>query len=269
MASPPHDALSRSGPVIAGPGRAIPPSRRPEDIPSPPATSPAADTGVALLDHGCTEKKTREPIRMGNKIVAGARSSGAVGMGVWLLLLCLLPIGCASKVDYGDATAVETLTVDFGSTDLQMIAEKMVRSLLSSPVIQQGHLPVVQVGRIRNRTDEHIDTKAIADKIRTALLQSGKVRFTAKDFRREMLDELAYQAYSGAVDPATAKRIGRLTGADYLLAGQITSIRKKAGRKTDLYFQITLNLVDLETGLLAWAEEKEIRKEAKRPLVGW
>ncbi|MGY6434507.1 penicillin-binding protein activator LpoB, partial [Vibrio parahaemolyticus] len=32
--------------------------------------------------------------------------------------------GCAStgSVSYGDAQAVETLTTDFGSTDLQMIA---------------------------------------------------------------------------------------------------------------------------------------------------
>ena len=34
--------------------------------------------------------------------------------------------GCVSKVQYGDATAVETLNTDFGSTDLQIIAEKMV-----------------------------------------------------------------------------------------------------------------------------------------------
>ena len=88
--------------------------------------------------------------------------------GACLVLLVLLA-GCAGKVEYGDAGAVETVTVDFGSTDLQLIAEKMVGSLLASPTLQGGEPPVLQMSRFRNKTDEHIDTKAITDKIRTAL----------------------------------------------------------------------------------------------------
>lgn len=177
--------------------------------------------------------------------------------------------GCAPKAQYGDATATETLTVDFGSTDLQMIAEKMVQSLLASSVVEQGNRPVILVSRVRNKTDEHIDTKSITDKIRTALLQSGKVRFAAGEVRDEVTQELEYQARSGYVDEATRKRLGKLVGPGYLLTGEITNIRKKAGRKTDVYFLITLNLVELETGLIQWADEKEIRKDQKTPLVGW
>lgn len=176
---------------------------------------------------------------------------------------------CGTKVQYGDPTAVETLTVDFGSTDLQSIAEKMVRSLLSAPVIQEGNRPVLQVATVMNKTNEHIDTKAITDKIRTTLVQSGSVRFVADEVREEVARELRYQTDSGFVDPETRKRIGKLVGAGYLLTGEITSIRKKAGRETDLYFKITLNLVELETGLIRWAEEKEIRKGQKRPVFGW
>ncbi len=175
-------------------------------------------------------------------------------------VLCLLAAACGTKVQYGDATAVETLTVDFGSTDLQMIAEKMVRSLLESPVIQERHRPVLQVASVRNKTQEHIDTEAITDKIRTALLQSGKVQFTAGELRQEILDELEYQSGSGYVDPSTRKRMGKQVGADYLLAGEISSIAKKRGGTKDVYYKFTLNLIDLETGLIAWADEKEIRK---------
>lgn len=35
-----------------------------------------------------------------------------------LLSLAVLLGGCSNKVSYGDAQAVETTTVDFGSTDL-------------------------------------------------------------------------------------------------------------------------------------------------------
>jgi uncharacterized protein (TIGR02722 family) len=186
-----------------------------------------------------------------------------------ILLVCLCCLACGKRVEYGDATAVETLTIDFGSTDLQMIAEKMVQSLLACPVLAEGQRPVILVSRVRNKTDEHIDTKSITDKIRTSLLQSGEVRFVADEVREEVMEELKYQSDSGHVDPETRKRIGKLVGPGYLLMGEITSIRKKAGRKTDLYFKITLNLVEIETGLIRWAEEKEIRKGQKKALIGW
>ncbi len=185
------------------------------------------------------------------------------------VLICISMCACAQKVQYGDPGAVETLTIDFGSTDLQMIAEKMIKSLLSSPAVSQGNHPVVLVRRVRNKTDEHIDTKAITDKIRTTLLQSGKVRFVAGEARDQIIRELEYQTGSGYVDEATRKGIGKMVGADYLLTGAITSIRKESGRKMDVYFQFNLNLVDLETGLVEWSEEKEIRKQRQRPVVGW
>ena len=61
---------------------------------------------------------------------------------------------------------------------------------------------------------------------------------------------------------------GRQVGADYFLFGEITSIKKAAGRVQDVYYKFTLNLVNIESGLIEWAEEKEIRKQAKKPLIG-
>ncbi len=186
-----------------------------------------------------------------------------------LMFVSLCFPACGKRVDYGDPTATETLTIDFGSTDLQMIAEKMVRSVLASPVVQEGNRPVVLVSRVRNKTDEHIDTKTITDKIRTTLVRSGAVRFAADEVREEVMQELRYQNETGFVDPDKRKRIGKLVGPGYLLMGEISSIRKKAGRETDLYFKMTLNLVEIETGLIRWAEDEEIRKGQKRPLIGW
>lgn len=176
--------------------------------------------------------------------------------------------GCAPKVSYGDPQAVETVNVDFGSTDLQMIAERMVKSLLESPVIGTRR-PVLYVANVKNKTDEHIDTKNITDKIRTALLRSGRVRFTAATEQNdELLRQLEYQVDSGLVRPDTQKRFGQQVGADYFLFGELTNIRKTRGRVTDQYMKFTLNLVDIESGLIEWADEREIRKGEKRPLFG-
>ncbi|MDT8271913.1 MAG: penicillin-binding protein activator LpoB [Desulfomonilia bacterium] len=179
--------------------------------------------------------------------------------------------GCAStpSVSYGSPEQVETVTIDFGSTDLQIIAEKMVNSLLTSPVLSSGMRPVFYVHRVQNRTDEHIDTQSITNRIRVTLLQSGKVRFSAvSEVNDEIIRQLEYQTSSGIVDPSTAKSVGNQVGADYFLYGELTSIRKRAGRVEDVYFKFTLNLVNISSGLIEWADEKEIRKQAKRPLLG-
>lgn len=191
---------------------------------------------------------------------------------VLVLALAVLSVGgCATTpaVTYGDAEQVETVTVDFGSTDLQMIAEKMVNSLLATPLLQSGERPVLYVHRVKNRTDEHIDTKSITDKIRVTLLKSGRVRFSAAtEMNDEILQQLEYQTREGIVDPRTAKSFGHQVGADYFLYGEVVSIKKASGRVKDVYYKLTLNLVNIETGLIEWADEKEIRKQAKRPLVG-
>ncbi|HNQ85250.1 MAG TPA: penicillin-binding protein activator LpoB [Deltaproteobacteria bacterium] len=188
-----------------------------------------------------------------------------------LAALVIVAAGCASTpaVSYGSPDQVETVTTDFGSTDLQMIAEKMVNSLLASPILASGKQPVFYVQTVRNRTDEHIDTKAVTDKIRVTLLRSGKVKFTAiAEVKDELVNQLEFQASSGMVDPATARSIGKLVGADYFLYGELASIRKSAGRLKDVYYKFTLNLVNIQNGLIEWADEKEIRKQAKKPLLG-
>jgi uncharacterized protein (TIGR02722 family) len=189
-------------------------------------------------------------------------------MGTALGVIPAVLAGCGGgNVSYGDADAVETMTVDFGSTDLQMIAAKMVDSLLVHPVLSDGARPVVAVSQVRNKTAEHIDVKAVTDKIRTALVRSGKVRFAAREINEELLSELEYQQ-SGFVKPETARKLGEQTGVQYLLFGEVMSITKKAGRKQDVYYKITLNLADVQSGIIEWADEKEIRKGAKKPLVG-
>jgi penicillin-binding protein activator len=187
---------------------------------------------------------------------------------VFTALLGVALLGCASTVQYGDPGEVEILTADFGSTDLQTIAEKMVQSLLVSPVLGDKR-PVVFVSEVKNKTAEHIDTKSITDTISTAMLKSGKVRFTAaSEINKDLKEQLEYQVNTGMVNPQTQKQFGKQIGADYMLYGEITSINKSAGRKKDVYYKITLKLADIESGIIEWADEKEIRKGSQKSLLG-
>lgn len=184
---------------------------------------------------------------------------------LFLPVILTLLVSCAESspnVRYGDATAVEAVNTDFGSTDLQMIAEKMTTSLLESKIIGDDR-PVIWVGHVKNNTSEHIDTKSIVDKIQTTIIKSGRARFAASDLTNDVLDQMDYQN-SGLVDPRSAQQYGKQVGAKYLLGGEIVSIVKTAGRTKDVYYKITLKLVDLKTNIIEWADEKEIRKDATR-----
>ena len=182
--------------------------------------------------------------------------------------------GCAQKsvVRYGDATAVETTDVNFGSTDLQKVANDMTDSLLLSPVVgtlTANTRPVVFVERIKNKTSEHIDTESITDSVSTKLLRSGKFRFVDMGRVDAARKQLQYQNDGGMVDASKAIQFGRQVGAQYMLYGNLSSIVKSNKDKSDIYYKFTLRLMDLESGLVEWADETEIRKTRTKETVGW
>jgi len=190
---------------------------------------------------------------------------------LFLGLAILSITNCVSKVDYGDAAETETVNTDFGSTDLQLTAEKMVDSLLSFPPIidiTSKRRPVMFVDTIKNKTTEHIDTESITDTIQTKILRSGKFRFVDMSKVEEVRNQLDYQRNSGMVNQQTAVALGRQIGAEYMLYGNLSSIVKKGNNVKDVYYKFTMKVMHLESGIVEWQDEKEIRKQKKRSAFG-
>ncbi|MEZ8797354.1 penicillin-binding protein activator LpoB [Vibrio cyclitrophicus 1F53] len=188
-----------------------------------------------------------------------------------LLGLAVILGGCSNKVSYGDAQAVETTTIDFGSTDLQTIAGEMVDSMMASgsvSYITSEQRPIVFVERIKNKTSEHIDTESITDTISTKMLNSGKFRFVDMDRVESVRDQLNFQNNDELVNQSSAIQFGKMVGAQYMLYGNLSSIVKKASSDEDVYYKMTMRLMDLESGLIEWADETEIRKQQSKSLLG-
>jgi len=182
--------------------------------------------------------------------------------------------GCTNKsvVRYGDAAAVETNDINFGSTDLQTVAGQMTDSLLVSPVVgtlTANTRPIMFVESIKNKTSEHIDTESITDSISTKLLRSGKFRFVDMGRVEAARQQLEFQQNSGMVDTSKAMQFGKQVGAQYMLYGNLASIVKSNKDKSDVYYKFTLRLMDLESGLVEWADETEIRKTKEKEFVSW
>jgi uncharacterized protein (TIGR02722 family) len=183
-----------------------------------------------------------------------------------LLAALALVGGCASKpkTQYGDARGVETVTNQFGSTDLQMIAESMTRSMLQAPVIASGNLPIVTVQEVKNKTSEYIDTRSITDSIRVEVQKSGKVRFAVDAAAMQQQVEELQRQQSDLYDKEQAVQTGKMAGAQYRLEGNITSIVKQDKDIKDVFYKFNLQLWNIRNGLLEWSDEKEIRKTTSK-----
>lgn len=178
----------------------------------------------------------------------------------------------------------------FSDTDLKLMAEKMVQSMVQIPAIKYRETPPkIAILTIGNRTSQHIDTEGIVEKIMVALLKTGKVKFVDRKLLKEMAKERAlvetqkipydtikreikitpYGIESYTLTIPGAVKLGKLVGADYFLTGDIMSIEKKKGTTYIAYYKLTLRLVDVNTSEIVWADEKEIKKIAKKGFFDW
>src|SRR4051795_13699177 len=140
------------------------------------------------------------------------------GVSVFLSVVAVLALSsCGPKAftkgEYDDPSRVELLDDKFNESDMQQMSETVIKAMVACAyVANAAKPPVVIVERVSNRTQEHIDTVSLTDKIRTSLIKSGKVRFVNKEERGALSDELDYQE-AGNVKGPTAKKRGKQTGA--------------------------------------------------------
>ena len=192
-----------------------------------------------------------------------------------LLIIVLLAAGCS--VTTREVTPDEKVIYDEGYhfSDKKAIVADMVQSLLSKhPLVRATERPVLIAYGIANRTSEHISTSGISDDIRQALVNSGRVRMVNESQRKNIEAETSYQ-YGGSVAAETRILKARQVGAEYMLSGTLRSIRKneeqqfRLKKRTLQYYSLNMELTDIETGLIEWADSTEVIRESAKPFIGW
>lgn len=191
---------------------------------------------------------------------------------VGLLGMILGLSGCGPKAftkgDYDDPTRVELLDDKFNEADMQQMADTVIKAMVACEFVAKAPKPpVVIVEKVQNRTEEHIDTISLTDKIRTSLIKSGKVRFVNKEVRKELEEEYDY-AEKGNVKGPTAKKRGNQTGADYIIGGALATNVQEVGNDKFVYYKLTMNLTSIETSTIDCTEEREIRKKFRKRSIG-
>ncbi|MEI6562735.1 MAG: hypothetical protein WCO42_00350 [bacterium] len=165
----------------------------------------------------------------------------------------------------GKAAPLPVTTNDeFG--DLKRLAEEVNSDLLSSSIFAEK--PILVVMGIENRTDEPFETKIIADTIRTKLINCGKASFIDESLRDAWMMGQGYQLAN--CSPETQTVIGKKLGARYMLTGSLIKITKAfsipitLSKKGQAYLQLTIEVTDLQTGLIASTTQKARLQSAQK-----
>lgn len=192
--------------------------------------------------------------------------------GLSVLLFSVAGCGHETKVTRVDAGVVTDLSGRWNDTDSRMVAESMVKEALEYPWLNKfteakRRQPVVVVGTVLNNSHEHINVQTFVTDLERELTNSQKVTFVAgKGEREEVRNERKEQAIYARED--TQKAPGKEIGADYMMKGTIATILDEADGTKAMFYQVDLQMVDLENNTKAWFGQKKIKKviEKKRSI---
>jgi hypothetical protein len=124
------------------------------------------------------------------------------------------------------------------------------------------------VGTVRNKSTEHIQTETFVKDIERELVNSGQVEFVADAKARDEIRKERMEQQSFASDD-TAKRLAAESGADFMLQGTITSNVDAIDGKEAKFYQVDLELINVESNKKVWIGSKEIKKFVQKAKNKW
>jgi uncharacterized protein (TIGR02722 family) len=181
--------------------------------------------------------------------------------------------GASRTVNRISADSQTDISGKWNDTDARLVAEQMIHGLTGSAWLSEyaqnnDKKPTVIVGTIRNLSSEHIETEIVVKDIERELINSGKIKFVASKQERDEVRQERLDQQSNASEE-TAKRLAEEQGADFLLRGSIKDIVDKLEGKKVTYYQVDLELINVETNEKVWLDTKKIKKVIEQSGTSW
>lgn len=164
----------------------------------------------------------------------------------------------------------ETIDISgrWNNSDSREVANQLTTQVLDGAWIgnfqdeSNNKKPVVIVGMVYNKSQEHIDAETFVKDIEQSFIQSGRVRLVQGGKKRdELRAERADQQSNASL--SSMKKFGLEQGADFMLQGSINSIVDSHKKKKVVYYQVNLELTNLQTNEVVWIGDKKIAKYVK------
>lgn len=190
-----------------------------------------------------------------------------------LIILSLIISGavafnsCSRKITRVATDSQIDISGRWNDTDSRLAAEELTDEIiygdwLTDFIQKHGRKPVIIVGLVRNKSHEHIEAETFIKDIEKAFIRKQKARVVAGGkMREELRAERADQQTNASV--STMKKFGLESGADYMLQGNINSIVDAHKREKVVYYQVDLELTDIQSNEKVWIGDKKIKKFVK------
>src|SRR6056297_3046863 len=149
----------------------------------------------------------------------------------------------------------------WNDTDSRMVADALVNQVLNERWLEEytrqnhGARPILIVGLVRNKSHEHINAETFIKDIERSIIKDGSARLVQAGSKRDALrrERADQQDFASS---QTAKQWGLELGADFMLHGNINSIVDAYRDEKVVYYQVNLELSNLETNEIVWMGDK-------------
>lgn len=172
-----------------------------------------------------------------------------------------------------DTKAME-ITDNWVAKDTEIVIADIMKNLnehkgLRNYLREHKGQPKIFVGEVQNLTsDAYFPINDLNDELLTALSASGDYVLVDAAAREKILKEITYQN-DGMVDPKTAKQIGKQTGADVMIFGNVYMKPETRDGKTIKQYSVNIRFTDIEKATEIMRARVKLDKFSKQKSMGW
>ncbi len=197
-----------------------------------------------------------------------------------VVLSLLLTLGACGGFQAKRVDSKESDEKAMGITDkwVQGDTERVVQDILKGIETHKGYKrwerelgrePRVFISEVQNLTSEpYFPINDINDELLNEISASGDFILVDAQAREALLKEITYQN-DGMVDPSTAKSIGKQTGADLLIFGNVYMEPQTRDGETIKQYSVNIRMTDLEKGVEVLRTRTKLSKYSEKSSFGW
>jgi uncharacterized protein (TIGR02722 family) len=136
-------------------------------------------------------------------------------------------------------------------------------------MMEHGKQLKMFVGEVQNLTSEaYFPINDINDELLNEISKQGDFILVDAEARAHLLKEITYQN-DGMVDPKSAKKVGKQTGADLMIFGNVYMKPESRDGKTIKQYSVNLRITDIQSGLEIFRTRSKISKYSEQKSMGW
>ena len=195
-----------------------------------------------------------------------------------VLTLAILATSCGSfKAKRVDANESDekglAITDNWMSADTTQAVTDILKQMKAHPGFSKMKArhgtPKVFIAEVQNQTSEaYFPIGDLNDEILNELSLTGEFELVDQAAREKILGEITYQN-DGMVDPATVKKIGKQTGADVMIFGNVYMKPEKRDGKTIKEYSVNIRMTDIEKATELLRTRTKVFKYSEKNASSW